>query len=102
MSEVTLKELVHSRLDAIEASFVSRMDSMQKAADKAEAVLQIRLESMNEFRAAMKDQASNLATKGHVERLEERIRSLENHRSYTLGIAAILAVVVSVLLKFFG
>lgn len=100
--DVTLKELVQAQTKAIEATFLARLHSMQIAVDKAERVLDVRLESMNEFRTAMKDQAGGFATKEQANRLEERLRSLENHRAYTLGIAAIIAILISVLLKIFG
>jgi hypothetical protein len=40
-----------------------RLEATQTAIDKSEKILNVRLENMNEFRDALKDQSSNFLTK---------------------------------------
>jgi len=95
MTDVALKEYLESRIDALRDEI-----------HKAERTLGLRLEQMNEIREAMKDQQAHMATKDHVDmrtgNLEERLRSLETSRAYTMGIAAAVALVISLIGVFAG
>ena len=97
MTEINLKEYLESKLAALQAEV-----------NKSEALLNRRLETMNEFRNALKDQSATMATREQVEmhtrlaeekidKLEIRLRNLENAKSYTIGWAAALAFIISVI-----
>ena len=60
--EVTLKELVESRISALEQARKTAERSMEK-----------RLDGMNEFRETLSDQAGRMATKEHVLELRDRL-----------------------------
>jgi hypothetical protein len=83
-TEITLREHIEARLDALERHFDSRFDAAQTAIDKAEKSMNERLLSMNEFRDTLRDQASRFATLLQLDekmtsviKLEERLRDLE-------------------------
>lgn len=54
----------------------SKIDAMEKATTVAQTALERRLESMNEFRAAMSDLAARAVTRGELDLLRERINTL--------------------------
>lgn len=88
MNDVALKEHLETQIAAL-----------REEVHKSEKLLNTRLEGMNEFRAALKDQAAQMATREYTdlqdEKLESRLRSLEDSRAYTVGVAAALALLVS-------
>lgn len=65
--------------------------SIHDSVDKAERVLGLRLEGMNEIREQLADQAQTFARQDvigpRVERAEERIAALEQWRAVSLGIS---------------
>jgi len=62
-----------------------RLVDMQRAVDKAEQTINTRLEGMNEFRAAMKDQQAQMATKEDLANLRMRIDDLKEKASMAAG-----------------
>lgn len=70
----------------------SRIDGLDKAVKLAADGLEYRLHAMNEFRDALKDQASRLATREEISAREQimdaRIKSLEVSRAYAAGVGA--------------
>lgn len=93
--DVSLKEHIEARLTAIE-----------KEIEKSERILAVRLESMNEVRGQLKDQAATMATRDQLDTrisfLTDRITSLENSRAYTFGVAAGLSLLISLGVVIFG
>ena len=91
---------------SLKEHFDLRLSSLREEIVKSEGILELRLSSMNEFRDALKDQASMMATREQLETkekyLDSRIRSLENSRAYTIGAAAVVAIVMSALVSFIG
>lgn len=107
MTEVQLRELFESEIRRVEA----RIEALAAEVNKSETMLNRRLESMNEFREALKDQAAQMATREqlrmtsekHDDRslsLESRIRQLEQHRYFSVGVATTIALVVSLALRY--
>jgi hypothetical protein len=62
-----LSDAMKQRIGDLEEKINLRFQSNQIALDKAEGAVNIRLESMNEFRNAMKDQSSHYLTKEEYE-----------------------------------
>ncbi|HEX6827214.1 MAG TPA: hypothetical protein VF077_12925 [Nitrospiraceae bacterium] len=99
MSEVPLKEHLEKQIGALDRYVDERIASMKSAIDVAEEKLGHRLEGMNEFRSALKDQASRLAAKEEVDyklsAIEGRIKDLELAYARGLGRATITSVLWS-------
>jgi tRNA threonylcarbamoyladenosine modification (KEOPS) complex Pcc1 subunit len=75
---------------------------MNMAADKSAAILDERLERMNEFRAAMEDQGRRFVSREELElKLAVLVKDVQSLRSavsmYISWILAVAALVVSVL-----
>ena len=64
MTNVSLKEHIESRLQALE-----------KATEEAKKTLEKRLEGMNEFRSQLKDQAGTFITRVEFEAFKEAMNS---------------------------
>jgi chromosome segregation ATPase len=78
-----------------------RFKSLQRAVDKAEESLTLRLESMNEFRAQINNERRYYVSKAELESLEERLNKLENAQSKMEGrlttVAGAITVVFTVI-----
>jgi len=61
------------RFAAIEAATEAAFANSQRAIDKADTATEKRFEGVNEFRAALADQASNFVTRKDLEALAEKI-----------------------------
>jgi hypothetical protein len=64
---LTLREYVDARFDSQEKAVNAALAAAQKAVDKAEAASEKRFESVNEFRAALGDQARLLMPRSEAE-----------------------------------
>jgi hypothetical protein len=77
MTELTPEEAKELRV-SLAKHLEFRIASLEKAIEKSEDLLNIRLESMNEFRDALKDQASTFVTcaeyRGWREHIDEAIQ----------------------------
>ncbi len=93
MSKVRLREVVDFKLAALDRLIHARAAAIERATLLAAATLDKRLEGMNEFRDALKDQTALFVTKVDVASrfgaLEQRLQSLEMSRAYLLGAAAL-------------
>lgn len=72
-------------LDEREKQVQLAVASIDRATNKAEEAQTRVNTTQNEFRGALKDQATMLATKDQVERIEERLLSLEKSNSSFAG-----------------
>ena len=108
MSEVPLKEHLErliieldkrtdSHLVEVEKRLLQRFELVDIAVNKAEGALLLRLKGMNEFREALKDQASQMATRVELARLEEDVQELRREKANLDGRLAIIAGVVSLI-----
>ena len=99
-NEVPLKEYLEAQIEGVRCESVQKFKSVHDAISKAEDQLNRRLEAMNEFRDALKDQTAQLVTRseyssGHKS-VEEKLRQLELDKANFEGRAAIVASLVSV------
>ena len=126
--QISVKEYVDQRIDALEKGVNSnrtesisikeyvdvRLKAISESTDLAAGLLNHRLESMNEFRAAMKDQSSLLLTKSEYQVRHDRvlaeISDLKESRAILQGKAsqhsvnyaiafAVLSLLVSIVLS---
>lgn len=78
---ISLKEYLEHKIDAVEKLNQKTFEMNNLAIKKAEDAMNLRLESMNEFRASLKDQQSVFATKAefhsHVTSNETAIDDLK-------------------------
>lgn len=106
MNDVTLRELLESKIDALERHFDQRFDSAEQAVsravdaakeanDKAERALERRLDLLNEFRQAMENQSATLMPRADADlqfkAIEKRLNITEG-KARGLGIAWHFAV----------
>lgn len=104
MTEISLREHVDAQIRWVDRYFEARILGLAELITKAESELNRRLEGMNEFRDALKDQAGRLATKTELDlrmgQLEKRIYDVEISRAVNTGkiamISALASIVVSV------
>ncbi len=96
MSEVTLKEYIDSRIKSLELQIESlaRFNSQhfelnEKAIQKAEEAMLVRLDNMNEFRAQINQERANYATKESVavtqKVVDKRLNGLEQANAFSAG-----------------
>ena len=82
-------------LEELEKRVMQRFDLNDRALDKAYAAMDKRLDGMNEFRDALKDQANRMATRSELEALEEKVEDLRRNKANLDGRLAVLAVAAS-------
>lgn len=98
-NDISIKEYLDRRLEDLEKRLCDRFEMQNTALDKAEQRMNERLEGMNEFRDAMKDQASTYVTEdiysARHEALRESINDLKLSRAELKGKANQNAVVIA-------
>lgn len=104
--DVPLKDYIDAKIGALKGGMDSLQVLMQQHFDLNDRALKLaneamlaRLESMNEFRAQIKEERSSLATKENLCTLEEkmdlRIKPLETLRAVTAGQLKLLTILPS-------
>ncbi len=111
MTDVALKEYMDRRIDDLAAAFRERFTLNDSAIAKAERTMNERLNSMNEFRDALRDQANRMATRVEVEKVESDVQELQRAKAnldgriivfsvgLSIGTSAIVTVLVALLLR---
>lgn len=86
--------------------FESRIVAVERATSIASVAMEKRLEGMNEFRDALKDQASKFVTRIELEacitKLQSDIRELMKYKDIAEGKASQLSVTISLVLAIIG
>ena len=95
MTNVSLKEYIDRRIDELDQRLLDRFTQSDSSVAKAERTMNERLNSMNEFRDALRDQANRMATRAEVEKMNEEIQELRRAKSNLDGRMVILNVTVS-------
>jgi SMC interacting uncharacterized protein involved in chromosome segregation len=89
------KLAVDAALAASEKAINAAMAAAEKAVTKAEVAAEKRFDSVNEFRAAMKDQTTSFADKAQTDfRLSVIERKIENYSGQAQGISNIWVFLV--------
>lgn len=110
--EISLQHYIDTKIDAVQSNVNGLRDMIEqhfalndKALKMANEAMLARLESMNEFRAQIKEERANLATKDDVittyDKLNNRLCPLEESRAFSAGrmwmVMAIFAAIPTVL-----
>ena len=91
MTDVALKEYFDRRLEDLERRMLDRFLQGDSAVTKAERTMNERLNSMNEFRDALRDQANRMATRVEVDKLEEDVQELRRGKANLDGRLVVLS-----------
>jgi len=70
--DISLKDYFDLRINDLKNYIDTKFENLEKANNLARENLDTRLESMNEFRNSMKDQASTYITRKEIEAITER------------------------------
>lgn len=101
MTEVSLKEYLERLLDDSNRKHELRFNLSDLAISKAERTINQRLNSMNEFREALKDQANKMATRIELESLSKQFSEIKEAKAYLDGRLVVIAAVVSMIISWF-
>jgi hypothetical protein len=86
---VSLKTYFDQRMDDMQRHFQMRLDALEKATTLAASQLDNRLEGMNEFRAALRDQCATFLSKveyeAHHGQVVKDVRELRESRAMLAG-----------------
>jgi len=97
------KQAVDAALQASEKAISAAMAAAEKAVTKAETAAEKRFDSVNEFRAAMKDQTANFADRDQVDfRLTAIEKKMDNFTGQMAGAANIWWLVTGIIGVAFG
>jgi hypothetical protein len=91
---VSVRDYFERRLEDLDRRFVQQHEATQRALDKAEQALGRRLDGMNEFRDALKDQSNRMATQEQLDRVRDRVIEQEKRAAV---VAAVWSIIVSVI-----
>lgn len=104
MNDIELKDYIDKRLSDFDRRFSDRFILSDQAVNKAEHTMNQRLNSMNEFRDALKDQTARMATRLEVEKIDQDVRELQKAKSNFEGkifvISGVISSVISIILYF--
>jgi hypothetical protein len=81
MTDVALKEYLERRIDDLDRRIMERFVNSDQSVAKAERTMNERLNSMNEFRDALKDQANRMATRIELDLTNSRVEELRRDKS---------------------
>lgn len=95
MSDVELKYYLERLIAESDRRYEQRFAASEQAVLKAERAMAARLDSMNEFREALKDQANRMATRDELERIEEAVHLLERAKANLDGRFLVMGGIIS-------
>lgn len=81
LNDVTLKEYLDRRIDDLRISMLDRFRMSDEAVAKAERAMNERLNAMNEFRDALRDQANRMATRLELDKVDEAVQELRRSKA---------------------
>lgn len=97
------KQAVDAALQASEKAISAAMIAAEKAVTKAETAAEKRFDSVNEFRAAMKDQTMNFADRNQVDfRLTAIEKKIDNFSGQIAGVSSVWGIAIGVVGMAFG
>jgi hypothetical protein len=79
--EVSLREHIEITLHEMDRRYEQRFAASENAVAKAERGINERLNSMNEFRDALRDQANRMATRIELERVDLMVQELQRAKA---------------------
>lgn len=93
---VELKYYLERLIAEHDRRYEQRFTLLDEATSKSDRELKSRLDSMNEFREALKDQSGRMATRDELARLDQVVQELQRARANFDGRLLIIAGVVSI------
>lgn len=87
---------------SLKEHFETRITALERATDTATKTLDKRLDSMNEFRNTLKDQAGTFVTRSDLKKIESDIEDLNNWKSRQEGKASQLYVTITLVIALIG
>lgn len=94
----SLKELLRTQIGAVEDSAKLALDAADKAAVKADAAFEKRMDTTNEWRGALDDQTKRMATIQMFDALKERVegteKKLDAMLNKVIGFGLLITVIV--------
>ncbi len=97
MTDVALKEYFDRRIEDLRSAVNERFQLSDVAVSKAERTMNERLNSMNEFRDALRDQSNKMATRSELEKIDEAVQELQRSKANLDGRRMVLSGGVSVM-----
>lgn len=97
MTDISFRDYFDQRIDDLDRRVADRFTLSDQAVAKAERTMNDRLNSMNEFRDALRDQANRMATRTEMENLEAQVNELRRVAANFDGRVAMAAALISVL-----
>ena len=91
MTDIALRDYFERLLGEADRRYEQRFAASEQAVSKAERSMANRLDGMNEFRDALKDQASRMATREELSRLDQSVQILQQAKSNLDGRLVVLA-----------
>ena len=96
---IPIRDYVDSQIKWLDTIFRMQIETITKNTALASLQIDKRLESMNEFRDTLRDQAGRLATRSELETsnqaLNERIKMLELSKANTDGKTLVICTLIS-------
>ena len=96
---IPIRDYVDTQIKWLDTIFRMQIETITKNTALASSQIDRRLESMNEFRDTLRDQAGRLATRSEMETsnqaLNERIKSLELSKANTDGKTLVICTLIS-------
>ena len=95
MTDVALRDYLERLIAESDRRYEQRFAASEQAVLKAEHTMTARLNGMNEFRDALKDQSGRMATRDELKRVDEAVQALERAKANLDGRLVVLSSVVS-------
>lgn len=96
-----LEKAIDARFDTVTQTTTSALASADKAITKSDIALEKRLDSVNEFRNTLSDQARNFLTKAEFDAKWENVdKNRKDNTSLIISVLGIIIAVISLIVKF--
>lgn len=92
---VPLRDYIEQLIIEHDKRYEQRFKLMDEAVGKAERTMNERLNSMNEFRDALKDQGNRMATRVELDQVESQVQELRRAKANLDGRHAIISAAIS-------
>lgn len=99
MTDVALKEFLERRIDDLAERMTQRFVLADYAIAKAEQSMEKRLDGMNEFRNALTDQATKMASRESVDSLRDAMNQMDKRVAVQ---SAMIGFIVSLVTSLLG
>jgi hypothetical protein len=95
MSDVALQVYLERLISEADKRYTERFRLADEAVAKAERTMNERLNSMNEFREALKDQSNKMATRLELDTIGNQVEELRRDKSNLDGRLAVVSALIS-------